>query len=81
MKEYTVNIINITWDREDDNLPQNIEQFVFDSEGDSNEGWNESGTMTGWEIYNNDLHKALETEFGAYPEDIEDVEILLCIQL
>jgi hypothetical protein len=36
--------------------------------------------MTGWEIFNKDLHKALETEFGAYPEDIEDVEILLCIQ-
>lgn len=80
MKEYTVNVINITWDREDENLPKNIEQYVFESEGDSTEGWNETGFETGYEIFSKDLRTLLSEEFGAYPDDIEDIEILHCIQ-
>ena len=66
MKEYTVNITNITWDREDDNLPENIENYKFESEEDI-------GEITGYELCLKDLHNQLEAEFHSYPEDIEDV--------
>ena len=66
MKEYTVNITNITWDREDDNLPENIENYKFESEEDI-------GETTGYELCLQDLYNRLEVEFHSYPEDIEDV--------
>ena len=73
MKEYTVNITNITWDREDDNLPENIENYKFESEEDISEQWNENGEITGYELCLKDLCNQLEAEFNSYPEDIEDV--------
>lgn len=80
MKEYTVNITNITWDREDDNLPENIENYKFESEEDISEKWNESGLITGYELCLKDLSNQLEEEFGSYPEDIEDVYFVSVIE-
>lgn len=81
MKEYTIDINNITWEINSDDevdltdLPIDIEGVTVISEHDVTEKWTEDGSKSGWECFMDELREKIEWLYGAWMDDADDIII------
>ena len=83
-KTYTIKVSGINWDLYDEEsdalmeaeeLPNNG-VFEIESSVDPYERWNEEGTMTGYELFCDEVVDALTEAYGFCIDSIDDIEVL-----
>lgn len=83
IKIYKISVSGITWDIDEDyddtcgdwGLPENG-VFEVESSNDPYEKWTEEGTISGYELFCEDVVDALTEEYGFCIESIDDIEVI-----
>ena len=83
IKTYTISVSGINWDIDEDyddtcgdwGLPNNG-IFEVESSHDPYEKWNEEGTISGYELFCEEVVDALTEEYGFCIESIDDIEVI-----